>query len=413
MDTKEGDGAPTQQTGGMEISVRRSKRHLRIAVSVLLGGTVLWVLFASPLATSQISTVTSELTPDRESWYWRDNAKVNPPGTGQQQETFPVAAQQDHLQVALEGGQDDKRTFLGFNLSEVQDFDGSTVRRFRLTAEVSQTSPEHGQKHQEDAEGSQTAVPPQTSNADAAEMIACPVTGFMAGGADGDPMTSAEGNSNHPEFDCGLATGTGSASDNGSTWTFDLTRIAQLWADGETIDSAVVLKPALEPPQPPDPASSWTVEFHGRALDGLSAQATYTPSGASSEAGAGFSPIGSPESEERTGGDTAVSAPTAPAGTGTDSTPSPAAGTTPDPTEEEPQAVSQQPARSVGPSSQFPWYAALPWPLAALALWLVYRSLRDDDEMGAARHRVANLLRGRGAEADDTQEIPAAVGSGT
>lgn len=376
-------------------------------MGTLLAAATLLVLSA-PVA-SQTSTISEELLPDRESWYWRDNAKVNPPGTGQQQETFPVAGQQGHLQVALEDGEDDKRTYLGFDLSGLEDFDGATVRRFRLTADVSQPSTDHAQQHHEDAQEDEgTPVPPATSNAENAEFAACPVTTFMAGGADGDASTTTDGERNHPDFDCDLATG--SASPDGSTWTFDLGAIAQVWADGATIDTAVVLKPALDPPGPPDPASSWTVEFHGLSLDGLSAQITYTPSGGSTALG-GFSSTDEGETTGDEGSSTSQAPVSAPAPTSPDTsppTPSTDEGTTDDGSQEVAQG---RQAGAFTSDPRFTWYAALPWPLAALALGYAYTAFREDGVSGAAEHRVANRLRGRRLDADETAEIPAPIGS--
>lgn len=359
------------------------------------------VLLATPLAGSQlVFPVRSEVPVDRESWYWEQNRRVlvnTGAGFAQQQETFPVASQKDHLQVALNDGEEDKRTFVGFDFAGLEDFDGSTVRSFTLAAEVSQANPEHGAEHQEQAQDSQTSpVAPATSNAGAATIVACPVTSFVGGGADGDapvsekdPTTDEDDTKAEPDYDCeDLPRVEGERSDDGSIWTFGLGPIAAFWATGDAADTAVVLKPGPEPPQPPSPDANWTVEFHGQALDGLSAQIVYTPPAPEETPTPEPTPEPEPESEP----------PPAPPTTGgstpsTVSTPAPTPRSTPEPDEDAGGVVAQPPSQPTARTeADLPWYAIVPWPLGLLALGVAYVSLRDEEALGTP-HRVASLLR--------------------
>lgn len=366
------------------------------------------VLLATPIAGSQlVFPVRAEVPVDRDSWYWEQNRRVlvtDPAGTAaQQQEAFPVASQKDHLQVAINNGQEDKRTYVGFDFAGLEDFEGATVRSFTLAAEVSQASPEHGAEHQEQAQESQTSpVAPATTNAGAATIIACPVTSFVAGGADGDapvsdkdPSTDEDDTKAEPEFDCEeLPTVEGEPSSDGSTWSFGLGPIAEFWATGDAADTAVVLKPGPDPPQPPSPDANWTVEFHGRALDGLSAQIVYTPPAREEP-----SPTPEPAPEPEPGLDAEpapVPSTTGGSGTRSVSTPAPTPASTPDPSSTA-RPLAQPPARQASQTeADLPWYAIVPWPLGLLALGVAYVSLRDEDAFGTP-HRVASLMRARRA----------------
>lgn len=375
-----------------------------LLAALVLGALVL----ATPLAGSQlVFPVRAEVPVDRDSWYWEQNRRVlvnTGAGFAQQQEAFPVASQKDHLQVALNDGEEDKRTFVGFDFAGLEDFEGSTVRSFTLVAEVSQANPEHSAEHQEQAQESQTSpVAPATSNAEAATIVACPLTSFMAGGADGDapvsekdPTTDEDDTKAEPDYDCeDLPTVEGERSSDGSTWTFGLGAIGAHWATADEADTAIVLKPGPEPPQPPSPDANWTVEFHGRALDGLTAQIVYTPP---APEGPAPTPEPAPEPAPQVEAEPAPAAPTSGRTSVTTSTPAPTPRSTPTP---EPDTdggvVAQPPSRQVSQTDvDLPWYAIVPWPLGLLALGLAYVSLRDEEAFGAP-HRVASLLRARRA----------------
>lgn len=352
---------------------------------LLLGSTSLWIilLLTAPGAQSQSTDVEAEAPVDRTGWYWRDNRRVNPPGTGQQQELFPAAAAEHHIQVASENGEPDKRAYVGFDLAGLEGFTGGSVRTFSLTAEVSDPGPEHTEEHQELATETQTTFfPPATSNDEPAVLTACPVTNFFAGGADGNAVEEdADGDPSTPEtsrveprFDCDLATGTATRQANGARWSFDLTAIAQVWADGTTIDTAVAVLPAPDTADAAPQEANWTVEFHGKRLDGLTASITYAPAGGEASA-ASLVPGAAPP-------------PPAP----------PVAGATedaaaPPPTEEEPAAAPPL-AQPVASAARFPWYAALPWPIGLAALVLVFQSLRGaGDASIAGAHQVASRMR--------------------
>jgi hypothetical protein len=317
---------------------------------------------------------------DRQGWYWRQNRRVNVPGSGVQQEAFPAPAQKNHLLISLDGGEEDMRGYLGFDLPSLDGFLGSTVRSFLLTAASSPATGEHSQEHAEDAEESQTPfIPPTSSNDEVAEMVACPVSTFLADGADGDPVETPEGDRIEPVYDCEQASAVGIRSDDGLTWTLDLTQMAQVWADGVFADTALALKPADDSPQPPSPDSSWTVELHGRQLDGFSAQMSYTPSGAAPP------PLEPPPAVAPVGESQPEAAPPPP----------------PPVVESGTQDTGSDDQLSSGvfvPQPRFPWYFALPIPVAAVALWFVWQALRGEafaiSGTGPA-HRVSDRLRAR------------------
>jgi len=126
---------------------------------------------------------------------------------------------------------------------------------------------------------------------DTAAIVACPITSFWAGGENGAWETK-------PEHDCEAAKAHGTRGDDG-TWTFDLTAIAELWADpaGSIRADGVALVPDLEA----EPGSFQVVWAGGDAidvrLDSEPAEAAGDPfgtpsSGGSSSGGFGGSPAG-------------------------------------------------------------------------------------------------------------------------
>lgn len=317
-------------------------------------------------------------TVDRQGWYWERNTRANVSGTGAQQEVFPASAQQHHLQVSLSSGREDKRAYVGFDVISLDGFRGSRVGEFKLVAAVSQPNDRHRSEHVDQARASSTApVPPSTSGDAGAKIVACPVTSFLADGADGDPPKDQQGNSVEPTFDCATS-GQGTRSADGSTWTFDLTRIAALWSSGGTTDTAVVLKPAPAPPQPPSPEATWTVEFHGRQLGGLQATVSYTPASSVLDTPA-FEPPSTPAASE--------SVPIV-LGEQIEQLPS-------DPVEQLPaQTQVALPAslpdagdRPVG----FPWYALGIVLVSSAAFLIAHSELRGE---ATQRHTIVELLRG-------------------
>lgn len=345
-----------------------------LAAASVTGGLVLTPL---PKASSQIAGVRTEVGVDRQGWYWSENQRVAVPGTGVQQELFPAPAQQHHLQVSLASGEEDKRAYVGFDVLFLQGFTGGTVRSFSLSVDISPPTTDHANEHGQQAQESQTPpIPPSTINDESARLVACPVTSFLADGADGDPMQDLEGNRIEPEFDCREGTAEGNRSADGARWTFDLTAAASLWASGETSDAAVVLKPAPDAASPPAPESTWIVELHGRQLDGFTATMSYTP------AGGELTPLPPPPiAGAPTTSTTTIVEPGTPATAPTEPPPEP--------------EVAAPPSAPLGePQPRYPWYAFLPWIGGALALGLAYYALRDAPR-GAMHHRVADLLRTR------------------
>jgi hypothetical protein len=100
--------------------------------------------------------------------------------------------------------------------------------------------------------------PGATVNADAATILACPVTeSFWADG-------SAAAWKARPAYDCDLASAAGERDAKTGLWAFDLTAIAALWtAEGYTGSPSVALVEGADPPE------SFHVSFDGPALEGI------------------------------------------------------------------------------------------------------------------------------------------------
>jgi hypothetical protein len=97
-----------------------------------------------------------------------------------------------------------------------------------------------------------------TMNAEAAKIIACPVTeGFWADGA-------AAAWTARPAYDCDLASAAGERDAGTGLWTFDLTAVAAQWlAEGHTGSTSVALVEGADAPE------SFHVSFDGPALEGV------------------------------------------------------------------------------------------------------------------------------------------------
>lgn len=104
-------------------------------------------------------------------------------------------------------------------------------------------------------------------NADAAEIVACPITSFWAGG-----VPNADWGT-RPEADCDLAKAVGERADDG-TWTFDLAAIGALWLDpfGTVAADGVLLTADPEVDAPTTFQVSWVDVASGGV--GLSFSAT-------------------------------------------------------------------------------------------------------------------------------------------
>jgi hypothetical protein len=133
-------------------------------------------------------------TADKEGW-WAVTGRAVPDASVP--ETVPAGA----IGIAATGGQATKVAALGIVLDAAK---GSTVQTFTLTLK--------------EAEGTGAQ-----QNSDSAAVVACPITDFFSGEANGKL-------SDAPAADCAAAKSEGSRNDDG-TWTFDLKAIADVWLD--------------------------------------------------------------------------------------------------------------------------------------------------------------------------------------
>lgn len=104
----------------------------------------------------------------------------------------------------------------------------------------------------------ESADPGATVNAEAAKILACPVTeSFWADGA-------AATWKSRPAYDCDLASAPGERDAKTGVWSFDLTAVASLWtAEGGTGSGSLVLVEGAEAPE------SFQVAFDGPAAKGI------------------------------------------------------------------------------------------------------------------------------------------------
>lgn len=187
-----------------------------------------------------------------------------PPGT-----LSPVSY--GHLGVSLINGSSDMRSYVKFNMSSLPL--GAKIDSFKMRLSISKMSLPHLQYHL-DAE----ARAPATFNESSARIDACPLT---------EPWGIAEGSApyafefqrpeverqstdinrkdqrNEPLYDCGKARIRGELTPGGDALVWDLTELAQEWADDalsleEPTNEGVALVGVAQGLSP-----TWLVELHG------------------------------------------------------------------------------------------------------------------------------------------------------
>lgn len=154
------------------------------------------------------------------SWYWAGQVSAVNPGNGVPPVAPPAAlptpdVPSGDFPVAVKAGQVDKESFLHLDSTAIPQ--GATVTSLKLILK-------------ED-----TAA--QQQNAAAAKLQAMPVTQFFSDGGSAAPIAQA------PSYDPNGPAGPGTRAPDG-TWTFDITPIAQKWADGSLANNGVALVPA-------------------------------------------------------------------------------------------------------------------------------------------------------------------------
>lgn len=179
----------------------------------------------------------------KTGWWWVANQPPAETGLVAYPQQSPPNVPAGHLPVAASAGEPDKVTAVELTLDAKP---GSSV----TTAKVVLT---------------ESDAPGANANAEAAKIIACPVTdGFWADG------TAARWDA-RPAYDCDAAQAAGTRDDKGR-WTFDLTGIASSWlAEGATGSPSFALVEAVDAPE------SFQVTFAPVAENGIVYTGKYGP----------------------------------------------------------------------------------------------------------------------------------------
>lgn len=188
----------------------------RRTTSLILSALVLALLPAGPASADATGA-----TIDKTGWWNRANV-TTPTPAGPVTIPPPPGVPEDGLVVSALEGEATAVTAIGI---QPEEGPGATVVDFtmRLT---------------EDPEA------PGNQGTDGAVIIACPITDFWAGGANGDWET-------RPETDCDAAAVAGTRDDEG-VWEFDLAPVAELWFDpfATIVADGVLLRPDLDETAP-------------------------------------------------------------------------------------------------------------------------------------------------------------------
>jgi len=199
----------------------------RLTASAALAVALVLVPATSASAAAEGATI------DKTGWWNRANTPTPTPA-GPVTVPPPADVPAGDLAVGAFGAEASAIAAVGI---QPDDGPGATVRSLTLTLVE---DPDAGNR-----------------STDTAAIIACPIVSFWAGGENGAWDT-------RPEAGCEAAKAAGTRADDG-TWTFDLTAIAQLWADPDgTIRADGV---ALVPDLAAEPGSFQVVWAGGDAID--------------------------------------------------------------------------------------------------------------------------------------------------
>lgn len=278
----------------MKRSTLNLRRRLRLTVAL--------AAIALCLIPAGSALAATTLHVDQEAWFWAsatdlsacegqttqiptangycdnysNSGGLNFPGQGA---GVGVPTSPGHMLVGMKNGSPDARSYIHFDTSSIPF--GAQVTSFIVTLSVSTpTDTKHDQEHATFAQGGGPGKSPATSNENAAIIEACAVTKPFGdnmgngGGGDAPYSTSVDtGNApgdeptvktsyNEPSSDCALSA-QGAASSDGTTWTFDITKIAQAWFNPSSglFNQGIALLP-----EPSGVSPTWQVEFHGRPL---------------------------------------------------------------------------------------------------------------------------------------------------
>ena len=268
---------PTSTLDRANRSLGRSLGGRRAAGAIVAG--LLAVSSSLIFATAAQAAVTT-MTTNRslEAWYWSSNTDIRactpnglPPqipglcpnanGTG----LAPISP--GHLGISVRAGQSDMRSYVMFDLSSIPL--GSTLNSMVVTFTVSRSdasNQQHTTEHASNPLGPPDQQPkaPATVNDGGAAIDACLVT-VGWGNAEGAPP--ADRNADDPTTPVpteplehgGVDKSTCVHGKNHtSTWTFDITPLAQKWVSGASFNNGFALLPVISAP-----TDTWTVELHG------------------------------------------------------------------------------------------------------------------------------------------------------
>jgi hypothetical protein len=213
----------------------------RWAVVTTVGVGVLSLLFPALAPADTTAPVTGG------SWYWNEQlANINTPAGPIASPTGPIAPPDvpaGDFAVAVLLGQSDKETYLHIDTSAVTP--GSTVSSLILTLK-------------------EDAAAPGNINQAAAKIEARAVTGFFGDGTQAAPYAE------RPTYDTTGPAAPGQKA--GDTWTFDLTPLAQAWAQGTQQNNGIALVPAA-----PTQGDVYEVVWHGSGDQAPKVGGSFTP----------------------------------------------------------------------------------------------------------------------------------------
>lgn len=360
---------------------------------------VLAAMLWAPTALAVSATESIPLSPENQGWFWSSNKEVRQcPSTdadgiclvGDLSSGAPV--EPGHLGVALQLGASDMRSYMIFPLFTVPE--DATVSSMTLTLNVSRadaSDTEHTTHHT--GPGAKT---PGTSNEARASITACAVT-IPWGAVEGAPpytMDKKDPTKTEPVepfvkdgYDCNRWSVKGKPGEK--AWTFDLTKIAQMWVSGTLDNNGIVLLPDLT-----GGTDSWRMEFHGAPLEvqnNETRQTYVSPAEAGSARISYTAPDATPEPTPQPTDDGGGFVPPPPPPT-FEPAPGPAPTSTSDP-----QPRPEPEPEPVAATTPTAWYAWLALPLGAVAYAGLARAVGR--EAGAAgANRVAAVLRRRRLE---------------
>lgn len=311
----------------------------------------------------------------KAGWWWVANQPPAETGVVAFPQQSPPNVPAGHLPVAASAGEPDKITAVELKLDASP---GDSVSAAKVVL-------------------AESTAPGANVNAEAAKIIACPVTdGFWADG------TAARWDAK-PAFDCDVAQAAGERDDDGR-WTFDLTGVAATWlAEGATGSPSFALVEAVDAPE------SFQVTFAPVADGGLVYKGKYlkapkVPTGT----GGGLGGAGTTGGGGPLAGDTGGGFGSSGGGTGSLSTGSLDATSSPPPAEsvgvegvaETTDPVTAQPALAAAPAAVQPWYSGLPkaslllLPFALGLAYLAMLALGPDAQptVSTSRHGVSRAL---------------------